>query len=91
MSEILIPDGETATVLSGTLSFSGVGTTAAKAGGPYAVTPGGVTAANYSITFGSAYAVTQEIVPPRMRMASVTVFRSSVTPWRRRPATIRRG
>jgi len=44
-------NGETSTVLGGTLSFSGLGTTAVNAGGPYTVTPGGQTSTNYQITF----------------------------------------
>ena len=46
-------NGETAAVLTGTLSFSGAGATAVDAGGPYTVTPGGLTSANYLITFGN--------------------------------------
>src|SRR5207245_4930779 len=44
-------NSETETALGGTLSFSGAGTTATAAGGPYVVTPGGQTSSNYEITF----------------------------------------
>ena len=44
-------NGETPTVLSGTLTFSGAGTTAVLPGGPYTVTPGGLTSSNYNIAF----------------------------------------
>src|SRR5207247_10066665 len=44
-------NGETPSVLGGSLSFSGAGTTAVNAGGPYTVTPGGLTSSNYAITF----------------------------------------
>src|SRR5207245_2731914 len=44
-------NSETTAALSGTLSFSGAGTTATAAGGPYTVTPGGQTSSNYDITF----------------------------------------
>src|SRR4029079_6336800 len=46
-------NSETSSVLGGTLSFSGLGTTATAAGGPYAVTPGGLTSSNYDISFVS--------------------------------------
>src|SRR5206468_674470 len=41
-------NGETPSVLGGSLSFSGAGTTAVNAGGPYTVTPGGLTSSNRS-------------------------------------------
>jgi hypothetical protein len=44
-------NGETSAVLGGTLVFSGAGTTAVNAGGPYTVTPGGLTSTNYAISF----------------------------------------
>ena len=44
-------NGETPAVLGGTLTFSGAGTTAVLPGGPYTVTPGGLTSSNYAITF----------------------------------------
>jgi uncharacterized repeat protein (TIGR01451 family) len=44
-------NSEAPTVLGGTLSFTGAGTTATAAGGPYTVTPGGLTSSNYQITF----------------------------------------
>src|SRR5439155_16258183 len=44
-------NGETSAVLGGTLSFTGAGTTAVNAGGPYTVTPGGQTSSNYAISY----------------------------------------
>jgi hypothetical protein len=44
-------NGETPTVLGGTLAFTGAGTTATAAGGPYVVTPAGLTSTNYAIVF----------------------------------------
>jgi hypothetical protein len=44
-------NGETSAVLGGTLSFSGVGTTAVNAGTGYVVTPGGQTSSNYNIHY----------------------------------------
>jgi hypothetical protein len=44
-------NSETPAVLGGTLTFSGVGTTATAIGGPYTVTPGGLTSSNYQISF----------------------------------------
>jgi MBG domain (YGX type)/Kelch motif len=46
-------NNETEAVLGGTLTFSGAGTTAIYVGGPYTVTPGGLTSSNYNITFVS--------------------------------------
>jgi len=43
-------NGETPSVLGGSLSFSGAGTTAVLPG-TYTVTPGGLTSVNYTITF----------------------------------------
>jgi hypothetical protein len=45
-------NGETPSVLGGTLSFSGAGTTAVLPG-TYTVTPGGLTSTNYTITFAN--------------------------------------
>jgi uncharacterized repeat protein (TIGR01451 family) len=45
--------GEDQSVLSGTLGFTGAGATAVNAGGPYTVTPGGLTSGNYAISFVS--------------------------------------
>ena len=58
-------NGETASVLSGTLGFNGPATAATKAGGPYTVTPEGLTSTNYAITFANG---TLDIAP-----ASLTV------------------
>ena len=44
-------NGETSSVLGGTLSFSGTGSTAVNAGNGYVVTPGGQTSNNYLISF----------------------------------------
>src|SRR5206468_281830 len=46
-------NSETPAALGGTLSFTGAGTTAVNAGGPYTVTPGGLTSGNYDISFVS--------------------------------------
>ena len=45
-------NGETPSVLGGSLTFSGAGTTAALPG-TYTVTPGGLTSTNYAITFNN--------------------------------------
>jgi len=44
-------NSETPSVLGGSLSFSGAGTTAVLPGGPYTVTPGGLTSTTYTNTF----------------------------------------
>jgi hypothetical protein len=46
-------NGETSSILGGTLFFTGAGTTAINAGGPHVVVPAGLTSANYLITFGA--------------------------------------
>jgi hypothetical protein len=43
--------GENASVLAGTLAFSGTATTAANVGSNYVITPSGLTADNYDISF----------------------------------------
>lgn len=44
-------NSETASVLGGTLAFSGPATTAVNAAPSYTITPGGLTSSNYEITF----------------------------------------
>src|SRR5438094_8472421 len=46
-------NGDTPTALGGTLSFTGSATTATTVGS-FAITPGGLTSANYAIKIGSA-------------------------------------
>jgi Ca2+-binding RTX toxin-like protein len=46
-------NSETAAVLAGELSFIGAGTMAINAGGPYSITPSGLTSSNYTIVFVS--------------------------------------
>jgi hypothetical protein len=56
-------NSETPAALSGTLSFSGTGTTATAPGGPYPVTPGGLTSGNYYINFVSGTLTINNVAP----------------------------
>lgn len=72
--------GETAAVLSGSLVYSGSATTAVNAGNAYEIIPGGLSSANYTITFVPGKLTIAKKVLTVMAVGPAKVYGTALSP-----------